>query len=237
MKKQALILNDNNLARNQSSQVNYRSSNTGERVSQDRGFLNSPRTRWKESLHKDIPAETLVNNQLQDGIALGQDLLVKQPWNSSKAVLGGLWQKSTELMDSVADNTDPNIVRMKKFGMLGGAVLFMIFAAKSTFSLINNYLTGNKKGNKLIHFADACMKWIMGVGIWYTAIGAAGKAKFQGLYPILMGTGISAFLSQLSGFSAGEKNLLANASTVAGVKNTLKDSVDNLGLLSKFVQR
>ncbi len=237
MKKQSLILNDNNLARNRSSQLSYRSNNSSESISSGREFLNSPRSRLKGALHKEVSAETLVNNQLQDGVALGHDLLVKQPWNSSKKVLGGLWQKSSELMNNVADNnSDPNIVKMKKYGMLGAAVLFMIFAAQSTFSWINNYFSG-KKTNKIIHFADAFMKWVMGIGMWYTALGTAGKSKFQGLHAILAGTGLSLVLGQLKGFASGEKNVLTTASKLVGIDDTLKASVDNFGFSPRYVDK
>lgn len=238
MKKQELILNEGGLARNRSSQIPYRSYNSSEPLTQERGWSNPARSRLNGTLHKDIPAETLVSNQLQDGVALGHDLLVQQPWNSSKQVLGGLWQKGAQLMNNVADNnSDPNIVRMKKFGMLGAAVLFMIFAAKSSFNWINDYFTGNKKTNKLIHFADACMKWIMGIGIWYTALGTAGKSKFQGLHAILAGTGLSLLLGQLKGFASGEKNVLATASKLTGVDSTIRASLENLSLAPKYVDR
>lgn len=238
MKKQELILNDGNLARNRSSLLPSRSYNSGEQLTQERGWSNPARSRLSGVLHKDIPAETLVNNQLQDGVALGHDLLIKQPWNSSKQVLGSLWQKCSQFMNNVVDNhADPNIVRMKKFGMLGASVLFIIFAAQSTFAWINNYFSGNKKGNTLIHLADAFMKWVMGIGIWYTALGTPGKSKFQGLHTILAGTGISMLLGQLNGFASGEKNILATASKLTGVDDTMRTSLENLSLAPKYVDR
>lgn len=201
----------------------------------EKGFSNPSRTALNTSLHKDLNIEDLVSSGIQNKIGLGSELLINQPWQSTREIFKSMLGNGKDAFSRFSNNdSDPNVVRFKKYGMLGLAALFVVFAVQSSVQLFGDFWAG-KQTNKVIHLGDIFVKWMMGAGLWATALGKAGSLKFQGLNPVLWGSGISLLLSQLKGISGGQNNLLAKATKLTGVDKQVKDSINGLGIVPRFL--
>ncbi len=84
-------------------------------------------------------------------------------------------------------------------------------------------LFNGKKRNNLLKFADASVKWVIGLGVFDIFTGKRKTGGFTNLNTVLLGSGLSLFLSQLSGINDGKHNTMRTLSKLTGSEKTLEE--------------
>jgi hypothetical protein len=169
-----------------------------------------------KSLHEDDLIDRTIAKTTQ-----GTGLLLKESVNASNNIFVSSFEKIKEIFTNLDKEPDARSKAIKKFLLGGGAVAFTVAALKSTLDFLKHLFDRKSKTNGLLKFADASIKWFLGVNLFRTFTGSKKGIKFDNLKQILVGAGASLFVSQLTGVNEGKRNLLRTLSKVTGSEDTL----------------
>ncbi|MBT6842544.1 MAG: hypothetical protein HOA17_01950 [Candidatus Melainabacteria bacterium] len=202
-------------------------------------FSNPDRTGSVSRLHKEpINSEELVSGQIQRAAGAAKNTLVNQPLRSAGQVLGASVGAAKSAFDKLNDVNleDQGLIKVKKVGLSVLSGGFILFALKSTYEFLTNFLSKDtSKPSSLFKFLDAGLKWVMGLGLWRSV---TGKSNNLGNLKTVMTGGIaSVLLSQLNGFFAGKSNPLASLAKVTRVDDTLKDLGKRIGGAPQYMDK
>jgi hypothetical protein len=151
----------------------------------------------------------------------GTGVLLKESANAGNNIFVSGFDKLKEVFNTLESEPSGKTKTIKKLLLGGGAVAFTVAALKSTLDFLKHLFDRKSKTNGLLKFADASIKWFLGVNLFRTFTGSKKGIKFDNLKQILVGAGASLFVSQLTGVNEGKRNLLRTLSKVTGSEDTL----------------
>jgi hypothetical protein len=169
----------------------------------------------KKGLH--VFGDDELNKKIQSGTqAVGS--LIGETFDSSGSAIQNLFSRTKNFLSDFSNSQDSGNQKSKKIflALLSGGIF--IFAFKSTIDFFTGLMSG--KRNNLLKLLDTSTRWILG---FLTFNSFTGKGfKLNNLNQILMLSGFSAVLAQLSGINNGEKNILGSIARMTGMESTLK---------------